>query len=181
MPEDRLIAADLVLLLLRAPTFGDSGRGRVNGITRLEKLLFLASKQEELGTLVEDDYQFVAYNFGPYSRQVYEEVEILEQADLVREERAYGGETLDELEEIDAVGLDREGIERRFVLTDDGEAVAELLARRFPEAAEKLARVKARYGDMPLARLVRYVYEQYPPYAEKSLIREKVLGKPRKA
>lgn len=178
MPDEGLIGADLILLLLAAPTDVVEAQGRINGVTRLEKLLFLAAKEEDINAFVEDDYEFVAYNFGPYSKKVYQEVEVLEQSGLVREERAYGGETLDEMEEIAATGGEREGIERRFSLTDEGRAVAELLGSRNPEAVAKLGRIKDEYARMPLARLVRYVYRSFPEYAEKSLIRDKVLRRP---
>lgn len=174
--SDDLIGADLVLLLLAAPTDLEQARHRINGITRLEKLLFLAVREADINALVNDDYEFKPYHYGPYSKKVYEEVEVLEQAGLVREERALGGELLDEMEGAAATGEDREGVERRFVLTDDGKAVAELLSGRNPEAVKRLANIKNQYAGMPLPRLVRYVYESYPDTIGKSVIRDKVLG-----
>ena len=44
MPEP-LEDADLVLLLIAAPTAEEDARNRINGILRLEKLVFLATKE----------------------------------------------------------------------------------------------------------------------------------------
>lgn len=176
MADEELIGADLVLLLLAAPTKVPAAQGRINGVTRLEKLLFLADKEEDINALVDDNYEFEAYNYGPYSKKVYEEVEVLEQAGLLTEERAYGGETLDEMEEVAVIGESREGIERRFVLTTQGEAVAQMLAVGNADAVKRLSRIKDDYARMPLTRLVRYVYTTYPEYTDKSVIRDRVFG-----
>ncbi len=52
MTDYGLIGPDLVLLLLAAPGRGDAATNRVNGITRLEKLLFLADKETNAVTNV---------------------------------------------------------------------------------------------------------------------------------
>jgi uncharacterized protein YwgA len=170
-----LIGPDLVLLLLAAPTKVRTAHHRINGITRLEKLLFLASQEGEVMKQVEDPFRFQAYDYGPYSKQVYEAVELLEEARLLEEQRVLEGRALDEMEELAAATEEREGIERRFVLTDQGRAVAHLLSERNPEVTKMLATIKDKYAGMPLGRLIRYVYQQYPSYAEKSKIRDQVL------
>lgn len=169
-----LIAPDLVLLLLAAPTKVGGAEDRINGITRLEKLLFLASQETDVLKQVEDPFRFKAYDYGPYSKEVYEAVELLEEAGLLEEQRVLEGRALDEMEELAAATEEREGIERRYVLTEEGRAVARLLAQRSPEVSEKLATIKDKYAGMPLGRLIRYVYQQYPPYAEKSKIRDRM-------
>jgi uncharacterized protein YwgA len=173
--NEQLIGPDLLLLLLAAPTKVGSAEGRMNGITRLEKLLFLASEEEEVLEGVEDPFEFRPYDFGPYSKEIYESVELLEEAGLLDEHRVLGGRALDEMEEVAAATGEREGVERQFVLTDHGKAVARLLARRNPMVSRKLTTIKDKYARMPLGRLVRYVYERYPRYAEKSKIRDQVL------
>ena len=45
MDTDELIASDLILLLLAAPTRWPQAQNRINGITRLEKLLFLIDQE----------------------------------------------------------------------------------------------------------------------------------------
>lgn len=166
-----LIASDLVLLLLKAGQEGKDA-GRLDGITRLEKLLFLANEEEGMDGLVDDPFTFKPYHYGPYSREVYEAVELLEEAGLVSEERFMGENQLDEAEELAVDVSDELGVERRFRLTESGETVADLLASKTPEAFKRLATIKSNYGGLSLNRLIRYVYSKYPTYAEKSVIRE---------
>jgi uncharacterized protein len=174
--RERLIGPDLVLLLLRAPGVSSTAtQDRVEGITRLEKLLFLADQESDLPGKVEEAFRFVAYNYGPYSKQVYEAVDLLEEAELVREEKAIEGTPLDAMEEAYVDVENVEGVERRFFLTDKGRAVADLLARQHPDMWAVLARVKREYGSLPLRQLIQYVYRRYPKYAEASLIRGQFL------
>jgi uncharacterized protein YwgA len=170
-----LQSADLVLLLVGAEAPEGAPSGRLDGITRLEKLLFLVDKETDVPHDVDVPFPFRPYNYGPYSREVYEAVELLEEARLVEEERVLEGNTLDEMEEASTVTAEREGVERRFRLTDHGRLVAGLLARQHPDAAQKIADVKRSYAGMPLQQLIRYVYRKYPEYAEQSKIRDQVL------
>jgi hypothetical protein len=171
-----LLAEDLVLLLIAAEG-PDGGTGRLNGITRLEKLLFLADKETKVSAAVNQPFAFRAYDYGPYSKGVYEAVDLLEQAGLLREERVLEGASLDELEEDFAAGSDvREGVERRFVLTDSGKQVADLLRTRNPRESTDLATIKKQYSDLPLRTLIRLVYRKYPEYAKASKIRSEILN-----
>jgi uncharacterized protein len=173
--DERLIGPDLVLLLLRAPGTDPSTRDRVNGITRLEKLLFLADQESELPGKIDEALQFKAYNYGPYSKQVYEAVDLLEEANLLSEEKAIEGKTLDAMEGAYVDVDDVEGVERRFFLTDEGRAVADLLASQHPEMSRLLANIKRKFGRLPLRQLIEYVYRRYPKYAEESLIRDQFI------
>jgi uncharacterized protein len=170
-----LHASDLILLLLDSSA-DPSREGRVNGVTRLEKLLFLLDRETPVSNQVTDPFEWRPYNFGPYSKGVYEAVELLEQVGLLTEERRLRGETLDEIEEASATLTDVEGVERCFMLTANGKAVAKLLADRVPEVARLVEHVGQQYGLMPLNQLIRYVYKRYPEYAEKSVIRDDILA-----
>jgi uncharacterized protein YwgA len=173
---ERLLSADLILMLLAAPTGTKSVRQRLDGITRLEKLLFLADQETSVPSEVTDPFEFEPYDFGPYSKAIYEAVELLEQAGLVQEDRAFQGQALDSAEEAQVIPPEeREGVERRFWLTEDGAAVAKLLSEQHPKVASQLGQIKAQYGDMTLRRLIRYVYAKYPKYAEASKIRDEIL------
>jgi uncharacterized protein len=177
MTEARLDSTDLVLLLLRAPASSAHLQNQVRGITRLEKLLFLLDQEKSIAAVVRDPFKFKAYDYGPYSREVYEAVEVLEAAGLIQEELVFSGRTIDALE-LRLSGFDEpEGAERRFVLTEDGVKVADLLAQDAPPIlVESLTDVKERYGTLPLRSLIHYVYSNYPAYAERSKIRSEVLG-----
>lgn len=170
-----LIAADLVLLLLQAVTDAPAARNQIHGITRLEKLLFLAEQEEDISKQVKDAFIFKPYDYGPYSKEIYEAVELLEEAGLLREERVFEGRSLDEMEEAVATNSEPEGVERRFFLTNEGAAVAQLLAKEHPEVSSSLSLIKNRYARMSLSSLIRYVYGRYPKFAEASTIRGEVL------
>lgn len=171
---DELMGPDLVLLLLRAPGSSLDQRDRVNGITRLEKLLFLADQESPLPGKVQEALVFRPYNFGPYSKQIYEAVDVLEDADLLAEEKALNGRALDAMEEA-SIDPDVEGVERRFYLTGDGREVADYLARQHPQYAKLLNDIKSRYGNLSLRQLIQYVYRRYPAFAEESLIIDQLL------
>ena len=170
-----LVGADLILLLLAAPTSVRTAQHRINGVTRMEKLLFLADKEADIAALVIEPLEFIPYNFGPYSKQVYEAVDILEEAQLLSEERNLDANGLDSLEEADATADETDYVERRFLLTDKGKAVSELLGGQHADVVQKLSEIKNRYAAMSLRELIRYVYTKYPPLAEKSLIRDQFL------
>jgi len=171
-----LEGADLVLLMLAAQGQPSEEQGRVNGITRLEKLMYLADRESELPKSVHQPLEFAAYHYGPYSKQIYEAVEILERAGLVEERRVSAGQVLDSLEDADSGGQDEaEYVERQFLLTDDGRAVAQLLGTQNPNLMKVFGDIKHRFSSIPLHNLLRYVYRTYPESAEKSKIRDQIL------
>ena len=174
---DDLMGPDLVLLLLRAGGSRADERDRVNGITRLEKLLFLADQESPLPGKVVEALVFKPYNFGPYSKQIYEAVDVLEDAGFVVEEKALNGRPLDldAMEEASVDADEVEGVERRFYLTDDGRTVADYLAKQHPAYEVLMTDIKTKYGNLPLRKLIQYVYRRYPAFAEASLIKDQVL------
>lgn len=170
---DSLEGSDLVLMLLAAPTHVTSARNRVNGITRLEKLLYLVEKETSVADSVAGEHlRFKAYNYGPFSKDVYQAVELLEESGLVAEERVVDGQTIDSMEDVSVTGAVEtdEYVERRFVLTEHGRLVANLLAQHHPGVAEQLTDIKNQYAERSLSGLIRYVYKSYPDSAKKSLI-----------
>lgn len=175
---DELVGSDLILLLLAAPTSVDSARGRINGITRLEKLLYLVEKESKIPALVtREALRYVAYDYGPFSKDVYEAVDILEEAKLLQENQRIDEDSIDGLEEVQVTGAIEEDqfIERRFQLTPNGTRVADLLASRHPEVVHELTRLKDVYAARPLSSLIRYVYSTYPESAVNSKIRDRFI------
>lgn len=179
MPDtEALEGSDLVLLMLAAPTDVESAVGRVNGITRLEKLLYLTERETDTEKYVTGEkLGFVAYNYGPFSKGVYEAVEILEQSKLIHEERLADGRTIDSMEDVEVTGAVEgdEYVERQFVLTREGQLVADLLAKHYPEVVDNLSDIKNRYASRTLSSLIRYVYRAYPESAANSKIAHKYL------
>ncbi|MFW6170518.1 MAG: hypothetical protein ACODAD_08510, partial [Planctomycetota bacterium] len=164
--EIQLDREDVILLLmeanerlLRKPT--------LNGITRLEKLVFLLEKEssfEGVGSF----FPFEPNKFGPFSKEVYEAVEFLEGCELVEvREKTYVSpyaasdedKLLSEISDDDSGGLTTE---TRFALTENGRKVArkmrEAVARKKQSDVEEVDRIIRKYGTRPLNHLIRYVY-----------------------
>jgi len=74
---------------------------RCNGITRLEKLLFLVEKETDLAAEVDETFPFEPYHYGPYSQQVYDAVDMLESLQLLGERRIQAQSGLDLGEEVE--------------------------------------------------------------------------------
>jgi len=178
MPEP-LEQADLILLLLAAPTKHKALQFRCNGITRLEKVLFLVEQETDLDAEIDETFSFQPYHYGPYSKQVFDAVDMLESLQLLDERRVQVASGLDlgeEAEILDEFDLNEdEYVERRLFLTKDGQDVARVLSRQLsPKGKEALTEIKDRYGAMSLRSLLRYVYSTYPHFTTKSRIRDRI-------
>ncbi len=168
---------DLILLLLYAPgATGELNEG-VDGITRLQKLLFLADKEFGLSRLVDRYYRFNAYDFGPFDQEVYADIEALQgyslviggeakplhQAEVVEADFAKDYTLKGELELTE--GPAEEGA--RFGLTERGKEIAERLQSSLSDAVwGELVTLKSNFNSKPLSELIRYVYRKYPESAQ---------------
>ncbi len=176
MDTEELIAPDLILLLLAAPTRWPQAQNRINGITRLEKLLFLIDKECKQVRAIDKPFDFTAYHYGPYSKEVYEAVELLEEARLLSEHRQFTESDLDRAEEVLYSDTATEiSYERQFILTDEGKSVASYLAKSHPQFQRQIELLKDQYAGLTLEDLIYRVYHKYPEYTEKSIIRDKVM------
>ena len=143
---------DLLLLLLYV-----YDRRPVVGLTRLVKLLFLA----QMEALPDDPlrargcapFDFVAHRFGPFTFDVYDEVEFLKSVKMM---------------------VDDDG---QFCITDKGCRFAEqrLLQRVPDDQIEGVEVVKKKHCEEELDDLLRYVYTKYPAYTVRSEILDRVL------
>ena len=177
--QSELEQADLILLLLAAPTKHEQLQFRCNGITRLEKLLFLVEQETALDEEIDETFPFEPYHYGPYSKQVYDAVDMLESLQLLDERRVQVTPGLDlgeEVETLDEFDLNEdEYVERQLFLTQDGRDVARVLSRQLsPKGKDALTEIKDRYGGMSLRSLLRYVYSSYPDFTTKSRIRDRI-------
>ena len=69
---------DVIVLLLGAPTTNRFLQNRIDGITRLEKLVFLIERESSLSELITEDSNFIPYNFGPFLRGCLQSCRFLE-------------------------------------------------------------------------------------------------------
>ena len=185
MDKSPLEIDDAIVLILGAPSPSPQLAGRLQGVTRLEKMIFLLERETNLRDRLTEDAGFTAYNFGPFSAKVYQEVDTLAAAGLITDSATASKSTADSWERFAAIQDDQDAppedpyATRDFALTDRGYRYYSALVSQLPSATvDELAGFKARFARLPLRQLVRYVYQRYPDYTEKSLIRDEILGRP---
>lgn len=170
---------DLIVLLLGAPSRLPSLQNRIDGVTRLEKLIFLLDQESELSDAITERPDFFSHNFGPFSSKVYQAVDTLAAAGLVSDSAALTSSTEDAWEEQEVIGTATADpyATRNFELTDRGRRYYSALIGALPHNSESIVEhFKERFATLPLRQLIRYVYQKYPEYTDKSTIRQEILG-----
>lgn len=180
--------ADLVLLVLGAPSDDPNQDGKCLGITRLEKLAFLLEAESDLWKVANETprhFNFKAYHYGPYTREIYDAVDLLVGIGLINERKVPAGSSLDLAEELEnvesrdwgALGRSRDEpyVERTFELSDKGRYVSKVLSDRVGErAVSEISKIKDHYGRMPLRQLLRDVYADHPEMTVRSKIKDQL-------
>jgi len=165
--------SELMVLLLHAP--GSRGAEAIYGMTRLQKLLFVIEQKLHPGQ------HFYAYNYGPFDEAVHDAVNAIRLAGFL------GGATPlsaapPTFEEMMRSAAERSGPREPsgpevFALSPEGHEAAERL-RRSNRAYETLfarvAEIRHEWDTPNLDDLVDRVYEEWPQYADKSLIKDEV-------
>lgn len=165
---------ELMVLLLHATN--RDGRSAVRGITRLQKLLFVIEQQLNAKS------SFYAYNFGPFDESVNDASRALEVAGFIKGTQAGSSGPPSFREMMSSVSRRATPSEGKapvveFALSDKGHEAAERLRHSNP-AYEQLfsfvESVKQEWDTRDIKDLIARVYEEYPAYAEKSVIREEM-------
>ncbi|WP_424016226.1 DUF4065 domain-containing protein (plasmid) [Halorientalis pallida] len=136
----------------------------IEGVTKLQKLLFLIEQETEFFQAYENDiaFEFAPYKMGPFSKHVYEELEFLLSLDAIETEPLPGA---------DPNPTDSEFAEQRFTITAKGEKIAAQLESQLePEYCDELSDTVTTYNSLELQDLLKYVYTEYPEYAADSEI-----------
>lgn len=170
---------DAIVLVLGAPG-GSEPPGSLEGVTRLEKLIFLLERETPASDWMTEKADFRSWRFGPFSSKVYEAADTLAAAGLLSDSSSKASSTEDQWESV-SVLVDEGDVDpyttRAFALTERGNSYYSALLSELPENAERvLADFKQKFARIPLRQLVRYVYERYPQFTDKSEIREEILG-----
>jgi uncharacterized protein YwgA len=177
MDKPQFEVDDAIVFFLGCPSIKSSLTDQLEGITRLEKLIFLMERETELGEMLTESPEFKAHHFGPFSVKIYQAVETLVAAGIVDDSANPSLSPEDAWEYTHLVGDSESFTSRTFKLTERGRKYYLALIRELPIGAEDAAtKFKARFGGLPLKQLVRYVYERYDEYTDKSIIRDKILG-----
>jgi len=143
----------LVILALLAEKAKRAGRAAATVlITALMKYVFLFQMEGNGGR--RRLYHFVPYHYGPFSKEVYADLEALEQEGLVRVEKDPGEE-------------------KTKITLADAAKIEEQLAVLPDDIKQDVAVIIETYGDLDHATLLSTVYEKYPAYARKSQLKRK--------
>jgi type I restriction enzyme S subunit len=120
-------------------------------VTALMKYAFLLQME---GNGRRRYYQFVPYHYGPFAKEIYDDLERLKADGLVSLEN------------------DTEEDKTRLTLVDPSKAEAALAD--FPDdLKEDVTAILDAYGDLDHNALLKTVYEKYPAYAKKSRVHKK--------
>lgn len=161
--QERLDKELLPLFLLRT-----EGGSEINGITRFQKLVFLAQK----GGLSDDPvesienaemFEYDANDYGPFSKELYDTLDTLKNKGYIEvtERRTPSGN------------------ERKdYSITEDGREWVEDELDEIPDDPTELRHdlkvlraVKRLYGSEPILELIDDLYAEYPDYAKDSVLR----------
>lgn len=194
---------DLLLLLIGLSSDG-LPTDQVNGVTRLQKLLFLL--QEEAGLHPSgEDFEFTAWKAGPYSSKLYDDIDFLENLGLLESETVAAATEAEVSEASQAESQRQDNSEfsfeylmgtgdpsisadtvvydeKRFRLSQKGiQRVKELLSTgELRPVADGIRKVKSRYSKYSLNDLLYHVYTKYPNMTVASEIKDKVLSRGRR-
>ena len=185
---EKLNGADYLLLLFYLPGVTNKYREPITGRTRITKMMFLFReeifKKLELGdlTLESDLPNFEAYHYGPFSKDVHEQLALFTNIGFLEETLILinNRDESDLDEDITGLNEDEEEINSDYIsqykLTDVG---AQYVEKKIIQCLDQkqidfLIEFKKRINSITLNTLLSYVYNKYPKYAEKSRIRNKV-------
>ncbi|MCK4874066.1 MAG: hypothetical protein KAS72_15190 [Phycisphaerales bacterium] len=184
---------DILLLLLYSPGVCNQPNEPVVGSTRLVKMLFLFREevlpQFRKGTKIDSQnfYQFFPWWFGPFSRQVYDDLNFFILRDFIQADESDEDTLPQSLGEWElwlsgSSGADDESaivdyVEHEYCLTDRGlRFTAALYEQLTANQRKTLCTFKKRMLQAPLRSILKYVYERYPDQIERSEIKDQVLN-----
>jgi hypothetical protein len=124
--------------------------GKLEGITRFQKLVFLAQRERDGA----EPYEFRADDYGPFSPDLYDDIDRLVAADLI---------------DYDEQATDFGNTKQVYSLTDKGRrAVENSDPDDFPVSERELTALGNAFDDVDLWDLLEYVYTEYPRMARNS-------------
>ena len=171
--------ADLILALLFAGGGRTAENEEIVGNTKLVKLMFLLKHETSLKKYLKE-FRYNAYNFGPYSSELFDALQALINAGLVKTETS---ESEGYLDEADRFQVERQAVDDAespkttiiYSLTPEGKIVGSALFRALTQSEQKeLTTVKKVFNSSTLRKLLQYVYRKYPEFTTESVIRDYV-------
>lgn len=138
------------------------------------KVLFLTAKETDLGKLTTPFYEFVPHKTEPFEPAIYQDLQVLEMAGVVIKQTKYhmGNTKL-------TGGFKLNNIATLYTLTNEGmeyaKALVSWLDKKDPEITLKLRTYKTYYAQVPLKKLLDYIYRKYPEYTRELVLIKKII------
>ncbi|OIB58044.1 type II toxin-antitoxin system antitoxin SocA domain-containing protein [Natrialba sp. SSL1] len=144
----------------------------VEGVTRLQKLFFLIQEETEFSDIHEKaTFEFEAYDYGPFSEEIYNAIEFLLAVDAI--------EMVSPDSEVDEIRDNEDQSQysgKQFVMTEKGHKITKKLEEAMDDSVEsEIDEIIEEYSNLELDELLEYVYNQYPEYTKNSKIKDEVL------
>jgi predicted DNA binding CopG/RHH family protein/uncharacterized protein YwgA len=161
---------DLMVLLLHATD--KRGESAVRGMTRLQKLLFVIEQK------LASQSNFYAFNYGPFNEEVNDAAHALQLAGFMQDgapKNAGPPSFAEMMATVSGRAAPRDVAQ--FELNEHGHDAAERLLRSDRAYSQLYEYIRALREEWDTPDLVERVYEAWPKYAEKSLIREEVAAR----
>lgn len=190
MDNAKLNGADYLLLFLYL-----SNRAPIKGAVRLTKMMFLFEKEivdilKQKGLNSDKLPEFIPYNFGPFSKDLYEQIELFRGLKFIKVSDINTKEEMSEVDDWEEGAFEEEIFEsEKTVLFEDGKYMKyeisdlgsrfveeKLLSSITDEQRSILEQFKNKINSLSPKRILKYVYTKYPDFAQNSLIRDEVLG-----
>lgn len=180
---------DILLLLLYSPGIAKVENEPINGRTRLTKMIFLFQKEwfklfkKNIHLQDEEFYNFFPWNFGPFSKEVYEDINFFylrkfisksnSDEDTSLEAASEWSEWISTTEELES---STEYTEETFSLDEKGlKFTKKMYDSLSGDQRNLLEKFKAETQKLSLRALLKYVYSKYPEYTTKSKIKDSIL------
>lgn len=169
-PDRQPAMKDLIVLLLHSTN--RNGQDAIRGITQLQKLLFVVEQK------MASDSHFYAYNYGPFNEEVNDAARALKLGGFLRSAMPLTSAP-PSFAEMMATVVERSGPRdevsvEEFALTERGHQAAERLRQSSRAYDQLFSYLRSLREEWDTPQLLDRVYETWPKYAERSLIRDQV-------
>ena len=193
--SNTLTLADYMLVLLDL-----DDKSPIIGAIRMMKMMFLFEKEilpllKKKNIDVSNVPPFIAYDFGPFSKDIYEQLELFTNLEFIKTEPVDTVENSDEFDDwVDLYGEDifdktfKDGYRRlnvdyrslQYSITQRGDKFVsiKLLPIIGDDVKRLLLSFKKKICELSTSQLLYYVYSRYEAYTTKSKIKDKVLNAP---
>lgn len=182
---------DVLLLLLYSPGATAVENEPITGRTRLTKMIFLFQKEwfdlfkKNIHLQDQEFYNFFPWNYGPFSKEVYEDLTFFSLRGFVKEESADEETTTEAASEwnkwiagsSDVPDETIEYSEASFSLSEKGKVFTKNIYDSLTvEQKRLLEKFKCETQKLSLRALLKYVYSKYPDFTTKSKIKDDILS-----